>query len=193
MLIGIDYGSKLAGTTVVATWLNGNIELHQSQKKQDADKMLENVLAPICEETIVAFDAPLSLPGVYRQLNGFSNFHYRKCDVELKAMSPMFLGGLTARAMSLAHKLSNTHVTFYETYPAKQAQRLNLSIFDYKKPTANYDAIREVLTKALNGSYLPKLTNGHQVDAVLALITAYRIQEKEAQIIGDAAEGVIYF
>lgn len=192
MLIGIDYGSKLAGTTVVATWHNGSIELHQSEKKQDADKMIEALLAPIDQETIVAFDAPLSLPGVYRQLKGFSNFHYRKCDVELKAMSPMFLGGLTARAMSLAHKLSNVHLVFYEAYPAKQAERLKLSSFDYKKSTANYEAIREVLTKALNGSYLPKLTNGHQVDAVLALVAARRIKENQAQAIGDAAEGLIF-
>ena len=41
---------------------------------------------------------------VYRGITGYK-IHFRKADHELKAMSPMFLGGLTARAIELSDKM----------------------------------------------------------------------------------------
>lgn len=50
---------------------------------------------------LVCIDAPLSLPGVYFDKNKFHDYLYRKCDNACKAMSPMFVGAFTARAIQL--------------------------------------------------------------------------------------------
>ena len=77
-IIGIDYGSKLAGTTVLAIFDTDTQHtlLEQSSKKQDADAF---VLSTLCEHpaNVVGIDAPLSLPGIYRDLEGNNDFHYR--------------------------------------------------------------------------------------------------------------------
>ena len=103
-IFGVDYGSKMAGTTVVAVARERQIDLLQSGRKQDADAwLLETAVAQ--QPDHIFLDAPLSLPGVYRHLPGRSDYFYREADRELQAMSPMFLGGLTARAMQLHERL----------------------------------------------------------------------------------------
>lgn len=192
MTIGIDYGSKLAGTTVIAFLNEGGVTLLQSEKKKDADRFIREQLSQIQEPVTVGFDAPLSLPGVYREVSGCTSFHYRQCDRELGAMSPLFLGGLTARAMQLKHQLENEGCSFFETYPAAQAKRLNLEKYGYKKPDAQYKLIADALAKELQIKNLPVFNNSHQVDAVLALIGAQRITNQIANRIGREEEGLIY-
>ena len=124
-IIGIDYGAKMAGTTVIAHLHDEQLTLTQSVKKQDADKFVLEKVAAI-QPTHLFLDAPLSLPGVYRSLPDCDSFFYRKSDQAVQAMSPMFLGGLTARAMQLAHQLQNQGLEIIEIYPAKLAERLGL-------------------------------------------------------------------
>src|SRR5215212_2962102 len=99
-LAGVDYGSKLAGTTAIAVLEGNTITVHQSLKKQDADLFLTGLLKKY-RPSVVGFDAPLSLPGVYRGMKDKNDYFYRTADRELTCMSPMFLGGLTARAIKL--------------------------------------------------------------------------------------------
>ena len=96
---GIDYGSKLAGTTCIAWMKEGQLKIIQSAKNQDAD---EWIITQLDNESIdqIFMDAPLSLPPAFHDPLS-DEFFYRAADRELKAMSPMFLGGLTARAMRL--------------------------------------------------------------------------------------------
>ena len=47
MLVGIDYGSKLAGTTVIAYTQENEVHFMSSVKKQDADQMIINFLPNI--------------------------------------------------------------------------------------------------------------------------------------------------
>jgi hypothetical protein len=98
MILSIDYGSKLAGTTAVCFEKNNQLHLAQSVKKQDADAWLRQLISTK-KPAAVYIDAPLSLPGVYRGEG--SDYFYRAGDRAVGAMSPMFLGGLTARAMQL--------------------------------------------------------------------------------------------
>ncbi|MEM6380094.1 MAG: DUF429 domain-containing protein, partial [Bacteroidota bacterium] len=131
--VGIDYGSKMAGTTVIAfARADGKIEFYQSEKKKDADKMIETWLM---EHSIklVFIDAPLSLPKVYQKPTASGNYFYRKADAELRAMSPMFLGGLTARAMRLKAVLSEEACQLFEVYPGQLAKHLELPKEKYKK------------------------------------------------------------
>ena len=192
MIAGIDYGSKLAGTTVIAILLEDQtIELIQSKKKQDADAfVLEQCQKyPIKQ---VFLDAPLSLPGVYTDSNTYDDYFYRKGDKLLKAMSPMFLGGLTARAMKLKAQLISQQIEVIEIYPAQLARLLDLTNLNYKKEKEAIPAVLEKIVEAFSfHSTFPNCQNWHQVDALLALHSGWRYLNRQHEVYGDMAEGAI--
>lgn len=191
-IAGIDYGSKLAGTTAISILKNQEIIVRQSAKKQDADLLLENLIKEYNPE-IIGFDAPLSLPGIYTNQKDKTDYFYREADRQLKAMSPMFLGGLTARAMALKAKLETNKSKFIETYPAKIAEGLGLKELGYKKEKENIAPCLEVLEAQLPFTIQTAITNWHAFDCLLALLGAYKYITGTAQKVGDNDEGVIYF
>jgi predicted nuclease with RNAse H fold len=105
----------------------------------------------------------------------------------------MFLGGLTARAMQLKEQLEERGLLVYETYPAAQAQRLNLQKLDYKGAAASL----LVVLRQVQESYpfivleMSEVSSWHHVDALLALIAAIRFSKGEHNVYGEPAEGVI--
>ncbi len=191
-VVGIDYGSKLAGTTVLALFDTDtkHILLEQSSKKQDADAFVQFILSEY-PSNLVGIDAPLSLPGVYRGLEEKHDFHYRTADRQAKAMSPMFLGGLTARAMKLASEID---ATIIEVYPKLGAERHQLQELGYKGDT---EAIETCLKAFAKRTELPVrelcIENWHQFDALLALDIVWRYHNNLADHFGDAKEGMLYF
>ena len=78
LIAGIDFGSQLAGTTVICREVEGQIALFRSPKGGAADRFLEEHFSalPPC---LIGLDAPLSLPGVYRtfQETGTINIEQR--------------------------------------------------------------------------------------------------------------------
>lgn len=192
MILGIDYGSKLAGTTVVAFEQDGFVRFEASDKKQDADQMILD-LAEDLSPKLVAIDAPLSLPGVYQGLPGAKDYFYRKADSELKAMSPMFLGGLTARAIKLKDHLEKKGVTVIEAYPVKTGSDLGLKDHGYRSKDVDFPVIIRKLTQATSWQIREEGLTGHHIDAVLALYTAQRFREGLAKQAGIENEGLIYY
>ena len=193
MTLGIDFGSKLAGTTVIAYNQGEGVCLTRSEKNQDADQMIRDFVEGN-EVNVVGIDAPLSLPGVYTGLFGFEDYHYRVCDRELKAMSPMFLGGLTARAMKLKKDLEEMNVQVFETYPVMTGKNLSLVDFGYRTKNPDYSAIITALEK-LDIRLAPetKITSSHDLDSVLALHTTLRIDKPSTNTSGNPSEGLIYY
>ncbi len=184
--IGIDYGSKLAGTTVICYAQDSGIRFLQSKKKQDADQMILDFVDEYPYDSIF-LDAPLSLPLAYFD-NG-KDYFYRECDRKTGAMSPMFLGGLTARAMRLASLLITTKC--YETYPAYLIKTvLQLSELYQKKSKFTGD-ILDKLYPLLPITLDDEITNWHQFDALLCWISGYRHDSKKALSIGHKDEGLI--
>lgn len=188
MIAGIDFGSKLAGTTVLA-WFDGHkVQLLQSAKGQDADALLEKWVTDK-QISRVFMDAPLSLPGVY---NGEgSDYFYRAGDRELGAMSPLFLGGLTARAMRLAAGWRRAGVEVYEAYPGALWKEIGDKALRYKKELAHLPDCLHLLQRNW-AVLLPEPANWHQFDAMLALTTAVRHQEGMVKTHGNPQEGSIY-
>lgn len=188
MIAGIDFGSKLAGTTVLA-WFDGQqLHLEQTAKGQDADALLEKWVA---EKSIkqIFMDAPLSLPGVY---TGEGNdYFYRAGDRELGAMSPLFLGGLTARAMRLAAGWRKSGVEVYEAYPGALWKEIGDKKLAYKKDMAALLACLALLQLHWEVQ-LPELANWHQFDALLALTTGLRYAAGKSKNYGDPREGRIH-
>ncbi|MEN0050358.1 MAG: hypothetical protein AAF806_25060 [Bacteroidota bacterium] len=191
-IAGADYGSKLAGTTVIAHVENNKVHFLQSEKKKDADQFLLKSIEDLRIEFLF-LDAPLSLPGVYRNLPHHDNYFYRKVDVELKAMSPMFLGGLTARAMRLKKELGKSGVEVMETYPSMLAKRFQLKDFHYKKQKEHLIACFNFLIQQLEWSYkVPTPENWHQLDALLAFYSAWRYENGVHDVFGTKEEGMVY-
>lgn len=194
-IAGVDYGAKMAGTTVVAclNLENSEVQLSQSEKKKSADEWLLRLFSEQPAE-LIALDAPLSLPGYYQHKKEFTDYFYRESDRKLNAMSPMFLGGLTARAIKLRDTLTEKEIRVVETYPAALADMLQLKQLSYKKEKKHIaqvvEAVREAFTEA---KVVPStIKNWHQVDALLALYTAWRVHQDQAQFVGDKQEGGIY-
>ena len=190
--VGIDYGSKLAGTTVLAHYrLDGAVQFHQSEKKADADRFLETQVLQLSPEHIF-LDAPLSLPGVYVQPDQYSDYFYRAADRELKAMSPLFLGGLTARAMRLAATWRAREHLVYEVYPGAVAKLLQLKDLNYKKTQGAIPDVAFKLERELPIAFDPRdLRSWHHVDALLALYSGWRYLREEHSWYGEVGEGGI--
>jgi len=142
-------------------------------------------------------DAPLSLPRAYfpkASFNDKSNnqssetkedYHFRKCDRELNAMSPMFLGGLTARAISLKSRIA---IPLYETYPGYFAR--NILSIQKKMKTIEPNQL-ELLLSILPYPLADKPKNTHQFDAILAWHSGWRWKQGQALEFGDLDEGII--
>jgi predicted nuclease with RNAse H fold len=188
-IIGIDYGAKLAGTTVLAISQNTKeVTIISCRKNEDADAFILQHLKEY-PNGIVCIDAPLSLPLVYAQPEKTSEYFYRKCDKLLQAMSPMFLGGLTARAMQLKAK---SNLLYYEVYPAALANELALKTLQYKKEKNAISIVSEQVLQHFKIKCAHRFTSWHEVDALLALSIGLRIQNKTATAYGDAEEGIIW-
>ncbi|MCX7743646.1 MAG: DUF429 domain-containing protein [Flavobacteriales bacterium] len=187
--IGIDYGAKTAGTTCVAWEENNELHVVVSEKGEDTDAWLEAIIK-IYKPDFICIDAPLSLPGGF--YNKSDNFFYRKCDQELQAMSPMFLGGLTARAMRLAYIWKLNGISVYEVYPKGLVYKAYEDlIFCYKMK----DQIPEFLfrlKKKLKINIPDNIHTWHQVDAILAWISGWRISKGKSIIFGQLEEGTIH-
>jgi uncharacterized protein len=182
--IGVDFGAKLAGTTAVCFEKNSQLHLLQSTKKQDADAWLHQIILEQ-NPSAVYMDAPLSLPGVYHGKG--EDFHYRACDRAVGAMSPMFLGGLTARAMKLCAAFSD--IPFFEIYPAQQIRLHYPTDIHYKKNLAEF---LNMLSRDLPKPFGKQPENWHQLDAALAWISGWRHQRGEALKFGEENEGLIW-
>jgi len=194
IVFGIDYGSKLSGNTVIAIFRENKIFFMDVDAKVDADQFIRNAVEHFKPETVF-IDAPLSLPGVYKNPESFSDYHFRVADRETQAMSPMFLGGLAARAMDLGAWIKEQSIDVRETYPKLMANRFDLKKHGYR---TNKNALKEC-TKRVNGCIKEPLEfnatevkTWHHLDALLALMSALSFHCGDFKTYGDPAEGLIY-
>ncbi len=186
--VGIDFGAKKAGTTVICALQESSWFIRQSSSGIDADTFLEKEIVRLNPDYIF-IDAPLSLPRVYSQefMDPEADFHYRECDRLAGAMSPLFLGGLTARAIRLRSIWESSGIHVLETYPKLMAAELKA--VTYKK---DLDLFRKTLNQFLDKA-LPGLQSWHQADACLAWLSGFRYLEGNALVIGDKKEGQIIY
>jgi len=185
--IGIDYGSKLAGTTAICWLENETLEITVSQKKQNADDFIQTIIDKL-RPKLVCIDCPLSLPAAFT--GSGSDFFYRSCDKELGAMSPMFLGGLTARGMQLSY--NNLQVDWKEVYPKALVNELDLTDKYTKKDDANIKKFLQDLQPHCSIKLPESLHNWHLVDSLLAWLTGSRLLEDRHITYGDSNEGLIW-
>ena len=181
--LGIDFGSNLAGTTAICQLIHQSLHIECSKAKRSADDFLVNYISQANVDCIF-IDAPLSLPSAY--FGPGTDYFYRNCDRALKAMSPMFLGGLTARAISLKNNLSE--FSFYETYPKAMVNQ----IFDPEHYKKELNMFVKQLEVNLPFPISTTPSNWHMIDSVLAWYAGYRFFKGVSKIYGHIDEGLIY-
>lgn len=146
-------------------------------------------------------DAPLSLPRVYSDDEVEEpDFFYREADRKLKAMSPLFLGGLTARAMRLAFDLKGD-LEIKETYPKalliQLKSILDLDLTQYKKEsTAIPYLVDRLLSLDIMSEYNIRhneVDSWHHFDALVVFISALRYKRGLHKLIGTKTEGQIIY
>ena len=186
MHFGIDYGSKMAGTTAICYNQDAELLVINSEKKKDADQFISESIE-LLNPAAIYLDAPLSIPAAYYGKGG--SFHYRECDRLTSAMSPMFLGGLTARAMSLRQQ--NQKFPFYECYPSYLIREVLKAKEHYnKKEGVPNDNIISIVQDSLSYK-IPSLQSYHQLDAVLCWLTGQRHVHLQHLELGEKQEGLI--
>jgi len=189
--IAVDYGSKMAGTTVICFAEDGRLHLMQSTKGKDADAFIMN-FTHSHDRLAIYLDAPLSLPSAYTGDGDGDDYFFRSCDRHVNAMSPMFLGGLIARAIRLRDMLQAMGHSVMETYPAHLAKEILRLTDTYTKSSKKsippfLQSFQELLPLEL--SDIPD--NWHQVDAILAWYSGYRHLNGLHLEVGDPSEGII--
>lgn len=181
-IAGIDYGARLAGTTVLALLHDERIRLFPMAKGQDADGELIRLIDQWQPE-FLAIDAPLSVPlGI---MGTGAEFHLRRADRMCGAMSPMFLGGLTARAMALRYHYRDAPITWMETYPSWMAKAR------FALDRKAHHLLLEQLQTLWPQTSIPIPTDQHQLDALLALAAAEYRRRHVSWHYGVPGEGVI--
>lgn len=190
-IVGIDYGNKYAGTTVMCYNSGHKVRLVASSKNADADSFLMTELAYL-KPDLIMIDAPLSLPGVFWLGDRYKDHFFRKCDRDLKAMSPMFLGGLTARAMGLRKHINGLGNNMIETYPRKLVEILDLPVSAYKKRNGELPGFVDELVSTLGIRInTEQISTWHHMDALLAFLSGIRYLEDKSQEFGIPEEGLV--
>jgi predicted nuclease with RNAse H fold len=184
--IGIDFGARSAGTTVICHRERGLFRFSRCAKGDDTDAWLERTVRGMAPQAIY-IDAPLSLPGAYF---GKGNDHFfRRADRLAGGMSPMFLGGLTARAIRLAQGWRAQGIEVHEVYPAALVRHE----WDYLRiPAAK--AIPKHKLRLMAGLFTlppPEPKDRHEADAWLCWLSGYRHRQGNAVRLGDEHEGLI--
>ena len=190
MIWGVDFGAKLSGNTALATFDGKRVRLFQAQRSADAGRWLDRLYLEMAPG-LIGIDAPLSLPPGY--FHPGQDLHFRHADRILGAMSPMFIGGLTARAIEWSTRLSSECI---EVYPSALADQLFPGSRRRRKSEIEWFFL-EVLHPAIiaqegTGVHIEMPGSIHQLDAMLALLTALRYMNGTAQSFGKEKEGMIW-
>jgi hypothetical protein len=105
----------------------------------------------------------------------------------------MFLGGLTARAISLKKQLSESNIQCTEVYPGGLVRRDKHIFADYdKKNVATIAAVLQQLQLLVPYHIDTMPINYHQLDSVICWYIGWKHQQNTAQAFGNESEGIIW-
>ena len=178
VIIGIDLAGVEKNPTGWALWKN---KVSSTRHLYENQEILEHLTK--FEPTLIAIDAPLSLPkkGVMR-----------KADKEMTRRGyPVFpprfpaMEKLTLRAMKITQQIKREGLHIIEVHPTSARKALKI-------PTKDWEKIQSIfLHMGLKGDLETRALTSHEVDAVTAALTGYLYLQEKTELIGDAEEGYI--
>lgn len=191
MHLGVDFGAKMSGKTVVSFVDNNQLYIECVGNKVDADRWLTEIIAKLKPEKVY-IDAPLSLPAAYYGKDG--SFHFREADKQLEAMSPMFLGGLTARAMQLKKYFSQKGIMFFEVYPAAYVRNnAFIQAHYHKKEKIISKELLSIIQRLIKYPIMDLPKDYHMIDSLFAWIIGQNHIDGIAAQAGTIEEGFIFY
>jgi len=182
---GIDLAGSEKRITGIA-FLNENLEVF-TQSLYSNEEILKEIEK--YKPTIIAIDAPLSLPKGRKDIEEKNENHYRKCDLELRKYKirffPITLGPmrmLTKRGIFLKNILEEKGYRVIETFPGAFYDIFRLKRKDKNEILKFFEKILKIKNK---------VNNLHEADAITCAYIAYLFYENKAIEIGDKEEGTI--
>ncbi len=194
VLFGVNYGSKLSGNTLIAIYKDSSIVFMDVDKGVDADGFILKAASHF-NPSYVFLNVPLSLPGIYHKIDGCDDYHFRKADKDLNSISPMFNGGLAARAMELKAELENIGSEVFETCPRILAKRFGFPAKGYQGSNQGLKCCRTQLTECFKDTIAIKpsdIKSWYHLDALLILMSAMNFEQGCADAYGNKEEGLIF-
>jgi len=177
IIIGIDLAGATKNPTGWALWKNKTISTCHLYKNDELLKYLTNF-----EPTLVAIDAPLSLPkeGAMRKAD---RAMYRR---GYPVFPPRFpaMKKLTLRAMKITQEIAKYELDIIEVHPASARKAL-------KMPTKNWKEIQTIFIRmGLEGELKTRALTPHEIDATTAALTGYLYLRGKTELVGNE-EGYI--
>ena len=178
IIIGIDLAGVEKNPTGWALWKNKVVSACHIYDDQEISEHLTKL-----EPTIIAIDAPLSLPkkGTMRRADremyryGYPVFPPRSPTMEKLAL----------RAIKITQQVKREEFRIIEVHPASTRKALKI-------PTKNRKRIQDIfLRMGLKGDLETLVLTSHEIDAVTAALTGYLHLQEKTELIGDVEEGYI--
>ncbi|MCH8555192.1 MAG: hypothetical protein LAT76_08545 [Schleiferiaceae bacterium] len=191
---GVSLGGKYTGDSALAIYSNGQILIVQPDEGVDSDAFSTQVIEQFAPE-IITIDAPITIPGALTKTSGCFDYHFRQADKECGCISPMIIGGRTARAIELKSVWEKLGKEVYETSPRLLARDFGLREMGYRKTGLHLRNCAALLKASFNPDINlaeRDISNWTRLDALLALMTAMKIETKTATSIGNPEEGLIW-
>jgi predicted nuclease with RNAse H fold len=178
VIIGIDLAGKPENPTGWAYWKCKRVETHLLYTDS---QILEAVTQSKPE--IIAVDAPFRLPkrGILRKADReIIGNGYRVFPPTLPAMRT-----LTMRAMKLNKLIAKKGFKTIEVHPTSTRKALNMPLKDWGKIQTDLTQI------GLEGDLKARTLTSHEIDAVMAALTAHLYIRNQTEALGDKEEGYI--
>jgi hypothetical protein len=178
VVIGIDLAAKPENPTGLAIWKGKVIKTSLVYTDQE---ILENITCN--KPTLTAIDAPLNHPkrGILRKAEKeMIKRGYRVFPPKLPAMEK-----LTIRAVKLNTLIAEKGYKTIEVHPTSTRKALNM-------PTKDWTKIQLILNRlALGKDLKARIQSSHEIDAVIAALTARFYLQDRTESVGDKTGGYI--
>jgi len=177
-IVGVDLAATQTNPTGWALWKKKTVST-RLVCRDDEILTLTQKHAP----TLVAIDAPLSLP----KGKGMRETDKAMHRMGYPVLPPLFpaMKKLTLRAMTLAQQIRKLGLSVIEIHPSSTRKALQM-------PAKDWIAIQATLVQmGMKGDLKRRALTPHELDATIAALTAHLYLEGKTQLIGDTKEGYI--
>jgi len=178
IIVGIDLAGIHTNPTGWALWKNKTISVCHIYRNNE---IIND--STIQQPTLIAIDAPLSLPTKGMTRKADKQMHERGYPV----LPPRFpaMEKLTLRAIEISQKIMKNGFNIIEVHPASTRKALKMPIKDWNRVQKIF------LNMGLEGDIEKRPLSPHELDAVTAALTAHLHLNRKTQFIGNAKEGYI--
>ena len=175
VITGIDLAGKPKKPTGLALWKNKKVE---TKLTYIDNEIFESITHN--KPAIVAIDVPLSFPKKGVPRNAHREMIRRGCHVFSSRLPAM--EKLTVRAIKLNDLMSKEGYKTIQVHPTSSRKVSSMPSNDWKR-------IQAILQSTGLGADLKVLAvKSHEIDAVIAALTAYLYMNNQAEALGDEGE-----